>query len=46
MWLIALKLVVWAHGQKIKNILKTTQEKPIDWSYTQKLTMVVDDPNF
>jgi hypothetical protein len=34
------------HGQKIKNILKTTQEKPIDWSYTQKLTMVVDDPNF
>jgi hypothetical protein len=46
MWFIALKLIAWVHGQKIKNILKTTHEKPIDWSYTQKLTMVVDDPNF
>jgi hypothetical protein len=46
MWFITLKLVAWAHGQKGKNILKTTQEKPNDWSYTQKLTMVVDDPNF
>jgi hypothetical protein len=46
MWFIALKLVTWAHGQKNLNVLKTTQEKPIEWSYTQKLTMVVDDPGF